>query len=50
MDNNIIKLSNILSRSNKIMNILNMLSELNIPYCYLAAGCINQTVFNFYHG
>ena len=40
----------ILSKSKKIMRILRIIEECDISNCYLAAGCINQTVFNYYHG
>ena len=36
---------------NKILvNLLKLLDELDIDNCYVGAGCINQTIFNYYHG
>ena len=43
-------LESILMKSNNIKYLLKILDELGIEDCYVAAGCVNQTIFNYYHG
>ena len=40
----------ILSMNKKLIALLQILDDLGIPDCYVSAGCINQTVFNYLHG
>mgnify|MGYP002802818813 CR=1 FL=1 len=39
----------ILKEHTKLYQILKALEKSGLPNYYLAAGCINQTVFNYYH-
>lgn len=43
-------LDKILRLNIKLMNILEILEKDGIKDCYVGAGAINQTVFNYYHG
>lgn len=43
-------LKEILYKNNKLRYLLEKLDESGISNYYIAAGCINQTVFNYYHG
>lgn len=43
-------LEDILLKNKKLKEILKILSKSNLKNYYVAAGCINQTVFNYYHG
>lgn len=43
-------LKEILFMNKKLKYLLEILDECNINQCYIGAGCINQTVFNYYHG
>ena len=43
-------LESILLSSPRLKEILIRLSESTLSNYYVAAGCINQTVFNYYHG
>jgi len=43
-------LEEILLKNQKLKNILEILSKSNLKNYYVAAGSINQTVFNYYHG
>ena len=40
----------ILFKNKKLVNILRILDTLDIDNCYVGAGCINQSIFNYYHG
>lgn len=40
----------ILLKNKKLKKLLERLSNTNLKNYYVAAGCINQTVFNYYHG
>lgn len=42
-------LEEILFKSEKLKEVLTILSHSNLKNYYVAAGCINQTVFNYYH-
>lgn len=42
-------LKTILLKNEKLKKVLTILSESNLKNYYVAAGCINQTVFNYYH-
>ncbi|OGZ01887.1 MAG: hypothetical protein A3G64_00930 [Candidatus Liptonbacteria bacterium RIFCSPLOWO2_12_FULL_60_15] len=44
------KLEKILTTNGNIRKILERAPELRMPNCYLAAGCISQTVWNTLHG
>ena len=43
-------LKEILLQNKKLIALLQILDDLGIPDCYVAAGCINQTVLNYLHG
>ncbi len=43
-------LKKILFKNKDLLNILISLDNLGINNYYVGAGCINQTVFNYYHG
>ena len=43
-------LKNILLQNPKLKEVLTILSKSKLENYYVAAGCINQTVFNYYHG
>lgn len=43
-------LKNILFKNEELKEVLKILSESKLKNYYVAAGCINQTVFNYYHG
>lgn len=43
-------LEQILRLNSKLMELLEILEKDGIQNCYVAAGAINQTVFNYYHG
>lgn len=43
-------LKEILFKNEKIVKLLNILDELDIPDYYLTSGAVNQTVLNYYHG
>ena len=38
----------ILKKNKDLMNILNYISEINLPNFYIAAGCIFQTIWNYF--
>jgi len=40
----------ILLMNNNLKYLLQLLDDLDIDNCYIGAGCINQTIFNYYHG
>ena len=40
----------IVFKNKKLVNIIKVIDELKINNCYVGAGCVNQTVFNYYHG
>ena len=40
----------IIKKNTKLMALLQILDDLGIADCYIAAGCVNQTVFNYLHG
>ena len=42
-------LENILFQSQKLKKVLEILSKSKLKNYYVAAGCINQTVLNYYH-
>lgn len=42
-------LEKILFQNEKLKKVLTILSKSNLKDYYVAAGCINQTVFNYYH-
>ena len=50
IDKQIIILESILKKNTKLMEILKILDDDGIKNYYVGAGCINQTVFNYYHG
>ena len=50
LDKQINKLKKIILSNKKIVFILKKLQEYNLDSYYLGAGCISQTVFNYYHG
>lgn len=50
LDEQIQVLEKILRKNVTLMKILEVLAELKIENCYVGAGAINQTVFNYYHG
>lgn len=43
-------LETILLQNEKLKEVLTILSKSKLRNYYVAAGCINQTVFNYYHG
>lgn len=43
-------LEQILLQNEKLKEVLTILSKSKLKNYYVAAGCINQTVFNYYHG
>lgn len=43
-------LKNILLKNDKIRYLLEKMDESGVSNYYIVAGCINQTVFNYYHG
>lgn len=43
-------LKRIIMKNSNIKYLLELIDRLDIPNCYIGAGCINQTVFNYYHG
>ena len=49
-DKQIKLLESILLSNIKLKEILVRLSKSKLDNYYVAAGCINQTVFNYYHG
>ncbi len=44
------ELKKIILSNKKIVFILEKLQEYNLDNYYLGAGCVSQTVFNYYHG
>lgn len=50
IDKQLIILEGILKKNTKLMEILKILDDDGIKNYYVGAGCINQTVFNYYHG
>ena len=40
----------ILSQNQPIWEVISKIENLNLPDCYVGAGCIAQTVWNHYHG
>lgn len=42
-------LETILFENKKLKTVLTILSQSNLKNYYVAAGCVNQTVFNYYH-
>ena len=46
----IIILEKILMKNKDLVSILKVLESIGIDNCYVGAGSINQTVFNYYHG
>lgn len=42
-------LETILLKNQKLKELLTILSNSKLKNYYVAAGCINQTVFNYYH-
>lgn len=40
----------IIMMNSNIKLLLEIIDDLNIKNCYIGAGCINQTIFNYYHG
>lgn len=50
LDEQLVILETILRMNTKLMNILEILDNDGIKNYYVGAGCINQTVFNYYHG
>ena len=50
LDKQMKKLKEILLNNKKIVFILEKLQEYNLDSYYLGAGCISQTIFNYYHG
>lgn len=43
-------LEQILLKNEKLNKVLTILSNSKLRNYYIAAGCVNQTVFNYYHG
>ena len=43
-------LETILLKNEKLKTLLERLANTDLENYYVAAGCINQTVFNYYHG
>ena len=43
-------LKKILFKNKELVNIMKVIDECKIDNCYVGAGCINQTIFNYYHG
>ncbi len=43
-------LKKILFMNKDLKYLLDVLNSLGLDNCYVGAGCINQTVFNYYHG
>lgn len=50
IDEQILILEKILLQNKTLKELLEILSKSNLKNYYVAAGCINQTVFNYYHG
>ena len=46
----IVILEKILMKNEDLISILKVLESIGIDNCYVGAGSINQTVFNYYHG
>lgn len=46
----IVILKKILMKNKELVSILKVLESIGIDNCYVGAGSINQTVFNYYHG
>ena len=46
----IVILKKILMKNKDLVSILKVLESIGIDNCYVGAGSINQTVFNYYHG
>ena len=46
----IVILEKILMKNKDLVSILKVLESIGIDNCYVGAGTINQTVFNYYHG
>ena len=40
----------IIYKNKKLVFLLKLIDDLDIANCYVGAGCINQTIFNYYHG
>ena len=49
LDEQIKILEQILSKNEKLMSLLQILDSDGIKDYYVTAGCINQTIFNYYH-
>lgn len=49
LDEQIKILEQILSKNENLMSLLKILSSDGLENYYVTAGCINQTVFNYYH-
>lgn len=43
-------LQKILFKNKSLKKLLKVLEKINIDNYYVGAGCINQTIFNYYHG
>ncbi len=50
IDKQINKLKEVILNNKNIVFILKKLQEYNLDNYYLGAGCISQTIFNYYHG
>ena len=46
----IVILEKILMKNKDLVSILKVLESIGINNCYVGAGAINQTIFNYYHG
>ena len=49
LEEQIIILTKILSQNQKLMKLLKILESDGLENYYVTAGCINQTIFNYYH-
>ena len=50
MEKQLIILKKILKKNTKLMELLKVLESDGLENYYVTAGCINQTIFNYYHG
>lgn len=50
IEKQLIILKKILKKNTKLMELLKVLESDGLENYYVTAGCINQTIFNYYHG
>lgn len=50
LNEQILILKNIIFQNKRLSEILSILQGSNLQNYYVSSGCINQTIFNYYHG